>query len=125
MQTNPLIAPSSFISKLGSKCQWFQGLWNALITGKRRLLTMSCSDKLARINVVGIQGALLSLMFQPIYLASVIIGQDSNPVFDFSYLFGYENWALRLRYLGSLRKLPESYRCNKTYCYVSLLNGRK
>ncbi|CAA7259495.1 unnamed protein product [Cyclocybe aegerita] len=38
-------------------------------------LCMSCSDKIARWNVLGIQGALGSYLLAPIYLSNVIIGE--------------------------------------------------
>ncbi|KJH44191.1 hypothetical protein DICVIV_09792 [Dictyocaulus viviparus] len=83
------------------------------IIGGERLRTMSCSDKIMRWNVLGVQGALLSLFVDPIYISSVTIADkhDKNRL----------ERALYRRLEGFSPSAP--YRVNKPYiahCQVKL-----
>ena len=73
--------------------------WDGILSGER-LYTMSCSDKIARWNLLGLQGALLSLYIEPIYLKSIIVGS----------LF-QEQHLLRAVYnrISGIPDLPEQY----------------
>ena len=70
---------------------------------------MSCSDKVARWNVLGVQGSLLSLYVEPIYFKSVIVGA--------MYHEQHLTRALYTRISG-ITDLPESYLPN-----LPLLHG--
>jgi tRNA-specific adenosine deaminase 1 len=43
-----------------------------------RVLSMSCSDKIARWSVLGIQGALASLILAPVYIHATVLGEVDN-----------------------------------------------
>lgn len=66
---------------------------------------MSCSDKLCKLNVVGVQGALLSHFIEAIYFDSFIIGSY--------YHYDHLSRALYGRIEESINNLPIKFKLNK------------
>lgn len=78
--------------------------WDGVMQGQR-LLTMSCSDKIARWNILGVQGALLSSIIEPIYLHSIVLGSLLHPEHMYRAVCG--------RIEKAIQGLPPPYHLNK------------
>lgn len=79
--------------------------WDGVIQGQR-LLTMSCSDKIAKWNVLGIQGSLLASLVQPIYLSSIVLGSLLHPAHMYRAVCGRIEGAVA-------EELPSPYYLNR------------
>ncbi|XP_042858239.1 double-stranded RNA-specific editase Adar-like isoform X3 [Penaeus japonicus] len=78
--------------------------WDGVLQGER-LRTMSCSDKIARWNMVGLQGALAAHFIDPVYLESIVIGS----LFSASHMYR----AVCGRIEQTIQGLPPPYRLNQ------------
>ncbi|XP_077347242.1 double-stranded RNA-specific editase B2 isoform X1 [Lithobates pipiens] len=76
--------------------------WDGVLSGEQ-LITMSCTDKITRWNILGLQGALLSHFIEPIYMYSIVVGSLHHT----GHL--YRVMSHRIEDIG---KLPIPYRHN-------------
>ena len=77
--------------------------WDGILQGGR-LRTMSCSDKVGRWNVIGLQGSLLSLFIHPVYMSSLTLGSLHH--------HGHLSRAVCCRFADLKEKLPAGFTVN-------------
>ncbi|KAJ7396179.1 Double-stranded RNA-specific editase B2 [Pitangus sulphuratus] len=85
------------------RCHNAAQTWDGVLLGEQ-LITMSCTDKIARWNILGLQGALLSSFIEPMYLHSIIVGS--------LYHTGHLSRVMSHR-IEDIGQLPASYRRNQ------------
>lgn len=85
------------VSVFGREIQTYDG-----VAQGERLVTMSCSDKMTRWNVLGLQGNLLSNCIEPVYLESISIGSVFNLTHMKRTIYG--------RVENDICNLPECYK---------------
>ncbi|XP_041824473.1 double-stranded RNA-specific editase B2 [Melanotaenia boesemani] len=85
------------------RCRGPVQTWDGVLQGEQ-LITMSCTDKITRWNILGLQGALLSHFMEPIYLHSMTVGSLRHP--------GHLGRVLNQRQ-ERLGPLPGAYRRNQ------------
>lgn len=81
--------------------------WDGILRGER-LRTMSCSDKVCRWNILGLQGALLSHFIEPVYVSSLTLGF----LFDYGHLSRAVCCRLSHGEPDISSQLPPGYRIN-------------
>ncbi|XP_038819194.1 double-stranded RNA-specific editase B2-like [Salvelinus namaycush] len=86
------------VSVLRANQKWDRGL------PREPPVTMSCTDKIARWNILGLQGSLLSHLVEPVYLHSLTVGSLCHT--------GHLGRTMARR-MGHIAPLPSSYRRNK------------
>ncbi|XP_055378580.1 double-stranded RNA-specific editase Adar-like [Condylostylus longicornis] len=89
--------------------------WDGILLGNR-VLTMSCSDKVCRWNVVGVQGSLLSSVIEPIYFHSLVLGNLLHPVHTFRGICGR---------VDGIENLPPKFKLNKPYLAMTTSSDRR
>uniref|UniRef100_A0A0D9WBC6 A to I editase domain-containing protein n=1 Tax=Leersia perrieri TaxID=77586 RepID=A0A0D9WBC6_9ORYZ len=82
-------------------------------------LSMSCFDKITRWSVVGIQGALLSHILEPLYLSTITIGQSPTGTLEGFSVETDIKKVLDARLSSLSSKLPSPFKLNKPLFFAA------
>lgn len=81
-----------------------------------RVLSMSCSDKIARWSVLGIQGALASLILAPVYIHAIVLGEVDNSMREQVLMDCDRAFYARLAHLEDL---PQTHKVARSAVYFT------